>query len=289
MEVVLPEEGKLRSKTMWKKPAAVDHAVPEAPRHYTSKTDSSVASSNSNIKPGQADVNHEKVISSEDIQSARSEVKEMDSLFKTEETPQGPTLLYSGLPAEKVAESVEVATKKLGDKLGVPEKGVTVVQRAEAKQPGLLTPLKSPSAVARKYPAAKPYVDDGIKATEVQERLRGVFNRRLDAIEKVLTGGKSRLTDPMRGTYRQNKADLHEILLTGDMLGKKFTPAELRSEFGANDAVIRAYNLTRSAYDHAYTITSRVRDSSTIAFQAVEKKLRSMRAWAPITKVLLRV
>lgn len=39
VEVILPRKGVLRSKTMWKEPAAVVHAMPEASPHYTSETD----------------------------------------------------------------------------------------------------------------------------------------------------------------------------------------------------------------------------------------------------------
>jgi len=206
-----------------------------------------------------------------DIQTTRAEIQSMDDVLKVNETPEGPIMLYSGIPAEKIAESVQKAAIKLQDALGIPEKGgkVEIVQRAEAQQPGLLTPFKSPSRVAQKYPEIKPYVESGNKATEVQERLRNVFNKRFAEIDKTLGGSSTiPITKPLEKvkaiagvkSYKENKSALQEILLTGDMMGKKFTAAELRSEFGANDAVIRAYNLTRSAYDHAHTIASSVRE-----------------------------
>lgn len=210
-------------------------------------------------------------VSPKDIQTARAEIKSIDDVLKINETPEGPTMLYSGIPAEKVAESVQKATLKLQDALGIPERGgkVEVIPKPEAKEPGLLTLLKSPSRVAQKYPEVKPYVENGNKATEVQERLRNAFNKRLAEIDKTLGGSSTiPITKPLEKSkailrtksYKENKKSLHEILLTGDMMGKRFTEAELRSEFGANDAVIRAYNLTRSAYDHAHTIASSVRE-----------------------------
>lgn len=206
--------------------------------------------------------NTQKPLATEAIQAARSKVQNMDDILRVNETPEGPVTLYSGIPAEKVADSVKDATTKLQDALGIPVKGdkVEIVPRLGAKQPGIMTPLKSPSRVAREFPQVKEFVDSGVKATETQERLRNVFNQRLATVDKVLTGGKSRLVDPLRGTYKQNKEALNEILLTGDMMGKKFTPAELRSEFGASNEVIRGYNLIRSAYDHAHTIASNTRE-----------------------------
>ncbi|HAY21621.1 MAG TPA: hypothetical protein DCY27_05550, partial [Desulfobacterales bacterium] len=196
----------------------------------------------------------------EDIQRARSAVKEMDDVLKVDETPEGPTMLYSGIPVEKVGESVKAATVKLLDNLGVAGEGVSVVQPAAARQPGFMTPFKSPTRVAKKYREVKPYVDDGIATQEKQERLRAIFYRRLKFIDKVLAAGKSRFRDPLLKTYKQNKTDLQEILLTGDMMGKKFSPEELRSAFGANEAVISAYRLTRAAYDHAHAIASTTRE-----------------------------
>jgi hypothetical protein len=164
----------------------------------------------------------------------------------------------SELPTESISNNIKAAEERLNKSIGEP--GLTVVPRESAKEPGLLTPLKSPSRVAEKYPVLKPFVEAGNKAVEVQERFRGIFAKRLKAIEDTLAGGSSRLTDPLRSTSKQNKKDLYEILLTGDMEGKRYTAAELRARFGANDAVIKAYDLTRSAYDHAYTIANRTRD-----------------------------
>lgn len=200
-------------------------------------------------------------LTAEAIKAARSKVQNMDDVLKVNETPEGPVMLYSGIPAEKVAESVKDAAAKLHDSLGIPLKGsVEVVPRPGAKQPGIMAALKSPSRVAREFPQVREFVDSGVKATETQERLRNVFNQRLAAVDKVLTGNKLRFADPLRATYRQNKEALSEILLTGDMMGRKFTPAELRSEFGASEEVIRGYNLLRAAYDHAHTIASNTRE-----------------------------
>ncbi|MCG8403133.1 MAG: hypothetical protein MJA84_16300 [Firmicutes bacterium] len=80
VEVVLPKEGKLRSKTMWKKSTAVDHAAPEAPRHYTSEPDRSPTSSTtSNIRAGQTDVKQGENVKKEPRAFVR-ENKEKNSL-----------------------------------------------------------------------------------------------------------------------------------------------------------------------------------------------------------------
>jgi len=194
----------------------------------------------------------------EEIQQARSGLKEMDDALRVQQTDEGPVMLYSGIPAEKVADSVRAAGEKLADNLGIPHEKVTVVQPEAARQPGLLTPFKSPTRVALKYPQVKPYVEDGIKAVETQERLRSLFNKRLAAVDAHL--GEPRLKDPLGKQYRENKSLLYEILLTEDALGKRLTPEELQKHFGAGEKVIKAHQLIRSAYDHAWAIANRTRE-----------------------------
>jgi len=195
----------------------------------------------------------------DDVQEAREEVKKAQELLKPKQETDGTVMLYSGLPIEKVGESVEKAAQDLKDVAGIAEKNVKVITKEEVKEPGLLTPLKSPTMVAKKYPVAESYVRDGIEATNTQERLRGLFDKRLKAIDKALSG-EARSPLARRRAYRENKALLYEILLTGDMLGKKFTPAELVNQFGANKEIIKAYRLTRAAYDHAWNVIKRTRE-----------------------------
>lgn len=203
-----------------------------------------------------------KPLSSEEIQAARKEIQNPEELLKVVETPKGTTTLYSGIPVEAISDSVEMAGKKLADVAGKPVGNVKILQSEQAKQPGIMSSLQSPSRVARSFPEAKPYVDDGMKSTTVQERLRKTFNYRLQVIDEVLgTKGFARVKDPLNKTYTENKKLLHEVLLTGDIIGKKFSAAELRSDFGANEQVIRAYNLTRSAYDRAYGISSAAKEA----------------------------
>jgi hypothetical protein len=175
----------------------------------------------------------------------------LEDILKVDDTPEGPAMLYSGIPPEKVVESIKFATTKLADKLGIPSKEITIIKPEAARHPGLITQIKSPTQVAKKYTELKPTVDDGIMSQNIQERLRSIFDKRLNVIDKILNEGKA---------YIANKQTLHEILLTGDMLGKKFNPSELKQNFEANDAVIKAYQLTRLAYDHAHSIASRTRE-----------------------------
>jgi len=186
------------------------------------------------------------------VEQARTEIKTMQDAFKVQDTPQGSVNLYSGIPIEEIQTAASKAAKNLRDNLGMAEEGVKIIAKQEAKQPSIGSVFKSPLRVAEKYPQLKPYVQAAARATVHQEKLRNVFNRRLEAVDKVLSRGG-------RAAYKVNKALYQEILLAGDVAGKQFTMDELRTLFNANDDVIRAYNLTRSAYDHAYSIANAAR------------------------------
>mgnify|MGYP001568125886 FL=1 len=166
--------------------------------------------------------------------------------------------LYSGIPIEEVGKAVEFAERNLKDALGVPEKGVTVLPEPLAKKPGFLTSFRSPSKVAEKFPEFAPIRKRGELAVLEQDTLRSVFARRLASVDLALGGGWKRVKD-LGKTYRENKRSLNEILLEGDMIGKRFTPGELTAR-GAPKEVITAYNSLRSAYDHALTIANATRD-----------------------------
>ena len=204
-------------------------------------------------------------LSPEEMAKARETVKEAKDVIRPVETPEGPTKLYSGIPVEEMITGVKRGLQGLLDALGIPAKGkVSVVPPARAEMPGVLTHFMSPSVFAeklvKKFPQLAPYVEDGKRAMYVQERLRSVFRRRLLAIDKVLAEDVPFAKDPARRIYKRNKEQLDEILLVGDMLGKRFTAEELRSVFDASESVVKAYKLMRAAYDHAHKIASRVKE-----------------------------
>ena len=70
------------------------------------------------------------------------------------------------------------------------------------------------------------------------------------------------------GDYKKNKADLYQLLLSGDMDGKDFTSAEL-TEMGMHPNVVAAYRMVRTAMDHAYKLANEVR-------QGIETKSENM-------------
>lgn len=113
----------------------------------------------------------------------------------------------------------------------------------------LLPDVASVNIVAKWYPEVKQFFKMGTKAINVQETLRLSFRKRLDAVDKIL--GRGKITNSKE--YKENKSALNDILLQGDIGGKEYTAAELKT-MGANDAVIKAYKLIRSAYAHAWTM-----------------------------------
>jgi predicted RNA methylase len=154
------------------------------------------------------------------------------------------------------------AAEILKDKLGIKEKDIQYKAKPVDRWPGLWSYLQSPGRLAVKHRVIAPYVDMAKKCMDMQESLRDIFNRRMEETYTALAGGKTRLQDPFRSkreSFKKNKEAWMEILLTGDLEGRKYSPAELRQLFGANEAVVRAYRLTRSAMDHAYNIANKQR------------------------------
>ena len=169
----------------------------------------------------------------------------------------GPTL-GTGVPVNEVGRLVKTAERNLKDAAVIPEKGVEVIKPEIAKQPGLLNPFKSPRKVADKFPELKPFKEWADEAVRVQDKLRKVFSQRLGVVDRVLGGGIRKVKD-FGKSYRANKTELNELLLEGDMLGKRFTVEELQSR-GIKPEVVTGYTLIRSAYDHAFTQINRTRE-----------------------------
>ena len=159
--------------------------------------------------------------------------------------------LNVGIPVEEIAAGIKKANENLRDAVGKPEKGVHVVQRQIAKQPGLLNPFRSPRMVAKKFPEFAPVKKLADRAIVEQDTLRSVFNKRLNHVNELLKKGET--------PFKSNKRLLDNILLQGDTLGKNFT----RKELEASDVppnVINAYNAVRSAYDRAFGIANKTRE-----------------------------
>lgn len=166
--------------------------------------------------------------------------------------------LNVGIPVEEIAASVKKANESRKDILGIPEKGVEVIKPDIAKQPGLLTPFLSPRIVAKKFPSFAPIKKLADRAIQVQDRLRAVFARRLDHVDKLLKPKEGGFF-LRRDKFKANKKLLDNILLQGDMLGKEFTIAELKAS-GVADNVISGYNAIRSAYNKALSIANNTRE-----------------------------
>ena len=165
---------------------------------------------------------------------------------------------YSGIPVEEIAHTAKAAWRIAKDALGIKEKGVEVLPRESKNAPGVMSMFQSPSELAKKYPRLGKIVEWGRQTPLTQDTIRDAFNRRLGEIDKVLGGGFAKVKD-FGKRHRANKRIFNEISLEGDMVGKRFTPEELRAR-GATPEIERAYSLLRSAYDHAFGIANGVRE-----------------------------
>lgn len=165
---------------------------------------------------------------------------------------------YAGVALDRAGEILVNATHKLMDKLGIAKDGVKVERAPSEDGPGPMSLIWSPSRLVKKYPRLAKYLNFARDSFEIQEGLRNAFRARLGKIDDVLKEGDvfGKLSD----VYRQNKRTLQEIRLTEDTLGKRLTAQQMRDEFGARPAAIKAHMLMRAAYDHAWTILSKTRE-----------------------------
>ncbi len=163
----------------------------------------------------------------------------------------------TGLPINEVGKLVKTAERNLKDVVAIPEEGVEILKPEIASQPGLLNPFKSPRKVAEKFPELKPFKELADEAVRTQDKYRNIFSKRLGAVDRVLGGGLKKVKD-FGKNYRANKTTLNDLLLEGDMIGKRFSTKELQ-ERGISPSVISGYKLIRSAYDHALTEVNKSR------------------------------
>lgn len=187
---------------------------------------------------------------SEEIQAAKPNLP-------AEQRPSSTA--YAGAPLDRAGEIIVNATHKLMDSLGIAKEGVEVVKQDPETKPGPMSLIWSPSKLVEKYPKLKKYVTWARElAFEIQEGLRNAFRNRLQKIDDVLKEGD--IFGSLSDVYRQNKRTLKEIRLTEDLLGKRMTAAQMKDDFQARPAVIKAHMLMRATYDHAWTILSKTRE-----------------------------
>lgn len=163
------------------------------------------------------------------------------------------------LPAETAIEEPAAfhykALNNLRDKLGVVEEGVEIKLPLKTKQPTPLEQFHTPRWIADRMPQLNKYISFGDKGRTTTDRLRQIVGNRLQYIDKKLAGGKRFFKGKQ---YKQNKAELTELLLEGDMLGKEFSKAELLRR-GVNTNVIDAYTNTRTLYRRSLKAINKAR------------------------------
>jgi hypothetical protein len=166
--------------------------------------------------------------------------------------------LYGGIPLDRISDAAANAARRAVDALGIPDDAVDVGKPIREGQPGIGSAFVSPTTLIKKFPKLAKYVGWARQAFETQEGLRNAFRARLEKIDKILTEGDTfgRMSDK----YHQNKKTLAEIRWTEDAMGKSLTAQQMKAQFGASDAVVKAHTLMRSAYDHALTIANKNRE-----------------------------
>jgi len=157
--------------------------------------------------------------------------------------------------------------KKVKDFLAIPEEGVTVQTGDRPLGPKFLSTFQSTGFFAKNTPELLPFFKRAKDAVRLSDKGRGAFGNRLKKMEDILDGGngqtplvgriKRKLTG--KSQYKENNAHLQEIAVQGDLLRKEFTPAELRSNFGANEAVVKGYGELRKFYKVGLDVMNRAR------------------------------
>ena len=172
--------------------------------------------------------------------------------------------------AQKAAKKAEaIAKKREEDKAAgrLIENGKTEIQRPESKGSLGLKDLiiGSPSRIAERYPAFKPFFNLADKAMKKLTMLRETWGKDLSDALTLAGDDKGRET-------------LYSILWEGDAQGKEFTDAELKEQ-GASQEVIDAYHSVRSLMDKIYTALDDARRRPKTHTQEVSKeKLAEMKS-----------
>lgn len=140
----------------------------------------------------------------------------------------------------RTAENVTANSGKLDGKMNVKERFAN-----------------SMNVLAAEHPKLRPFFRMAVEATNVQENLRNHFLHRRQKWEAVL-GAHKYAPNIGNSTYKQNKADLYELLWRGDLAGENYTDADVRA-MGYNEQVTKAYKMVRSGMDHSYKLMNDIR------------------------------
>ena len=128
---------------------------------------------------------------------------------------------------------------------------------------GWLSDWESPSRLAEKIPAFRPFYEMGSRAVEEVVKQRSRFNRKLD---KVLAVGKDEILKS-----DEDKQNLFNALLAGDSEGHEYTADEFRA-LGYRDNIYEAYKKIRGIMTSAYIMIDKARRHINIYTKDISKE-----------------
>lgn len=124
--------------------------------------------------------------------------------------------------------------------------------------------LSSPSRIAEKYPAFKPFFNMAQNAMDLLLKTRNYYNRKLNSAYE--------------GLSKEDKETLREILMEGELTAKEYGKGitdekkrieQIMKETGANAKVAKSYIIIRELFKEAYNKLNRIR-------QQVKRKSENM-------------
>ncbi|MEE1362852.1 MAG: glucosaminidase domain-containing protein [Selenomonadaceae bacterium] len=128
---------------------------------------------------------------------------------------------------------------------------------------GWFSDWRSPSRLAEKIPAFRPFYEMGSRAVEEVVKQRSRFNRKLD---KVLAVGKDEILKS-----EKDKQDLFNALLAGDSERHEYTADEFRA-LGYGDNIYEAYKKIRGIMTSAYIMIDKARRHINIYTKDISKE-----------------
>ena len=128
---------------------------------------------------------------------------------------------------------------------------------------GWFSDWESPSRLAEKIPAFRPFYEMGSRAVEEVVKQRSRFNRKLD---KVLAVGKDEILKS-----DEDKQNLFNVLLAGDSEGHEYTADEFRA-LGYRDNIYEAYKKIRGIMTSAYIMIDKARRHINIYTKDISKE-----------------
>jgi hypothetical protein len=142
------------------------------------------------------------------------------------------------------------------------------VTAAERKiERGIINPLKavfySPAHMARIYPALKYFINNGMRATAKQEKIRYEFNNGMNAVYEELGYRKSPFKKNMPG-YEERRKKLADVLWQGDLDGREYTLKELREDFGLDEHTAKAYKMVRELVAKSWELVNDTKQQAAI-------------------------